>query len=74
MTYFDGFEYFVMFSFIMDSDAVRARADTVDLVARSALYFRDTPSKTRKKCPCVRADYNHFLGVANGAVDILSVK
>ena len=32
MTYFDDFEYFVTFSFIMDSDAVRARADTVDLV------------------------------------------
>ena len=33
MTYFDDFEYFVTFSFIMDSEKMfRARADTVDLV------------------------------------------
>ena len=37
MTYFDDFEYFVTFSFIMDSDAVRARADTVDLVRPAAI-------------------------------------
>ena len=48
MTYFDDFEYFVTFSFIMDSDAVRARADTVDLVISNNNNAQSDRTGTKK--------------------------